>query len=107
LRDEDAGGLLRPEGDRPRRRARRVERHVEQAQELEERRFRDLVEAEEQVLAEEREQLDERDPRVARVEVGPLRRVDRDALHELVAELLVRAVVEDRLWKRHQLRANG
>ena len=84
-----------------------IKHDVEQPQELELRRLRDLVEAEEDVLAEEREQLDQRDPGVARIEVRPLGRVDGDAADELVAELLVGAVVEDGLRERHQTRANG
>ena len=49
---------------------------------------RDLVEPEEQALAEVRDQLEERDAGVARAQVGPLRHVDRDPGAQLVAQLL-------------------
>ena len=70
------------------------------------RRVGDLVEAVEQVLAEEGEQLDQRDAGVARVVVGPLRRVDGDAGDQLVAQLGVGAVVEDRGAQRHRAHAS-
>jgi hypothetical protein len=78
-----------------------VQGHVQQAQELQPGRLGDLVEAEEQVLAQEGDELQQGDPRVARVVVRPLRVVDGDAADQLVAELLPGAVVQDRCGERH------
>ena len=91
------------EHDHRARRHRGAHRNAQQLEVRELGGLGNLVEAEEQVLAEKREQLDERDAGIARVVIGPLRRVDRNAPHQLVAELLVRPVVEDRRWKRHAL----
>ena len=70
------------------------ERDAEQREELEPVPLRDLVRAVEQVLGQEREQLEQRDAGVALVEVRPLRVVDRDARQRLVDEVLVRARVD-------------
>ena len=60
-----------------------------------------LVDLPEQVVGEEREQLDERDARVAFVEIGPLRGIDGDPFEHLVPKVLVVAVVDGWQQKRH------
>src|SRR5262245_34167643 len=63
-----------------------------------------LVDLPEQGFGHEPEQLEKRDARVAAVEIGPLRRIDRDPPDEFVSELLIAAVVEDWLCQWHTRR---
>lgn len=55
----------------------------------------------EQVVGKEREQLDERDARVAFIEIGPLRCIDGDPFEHLFQKVPVVAVVDAWQRKRH------
>ena len=79
-----------------------AQRDPEQGEELRPVALRDLVGAVDQRLGQEGEQLEQRDARVAVVEVGPLRVVDRDPGQRLVDEVLVAAGLDDRRgWSSH------
>ena len=96
-----AGGLAGVEGDQARSAPRRVRRHLEQVQQPQAGLVRDLVEAEQQALAEVRQELEQGDAGITRRVVGPLGRVDRNPRHELREDLVVAPVVEDRRGHGH------
>src|SRR6266545_3918740 len=90
-------------GDRHQADSRRrgLQRDAEHGEELQPVGFRDPVAAVEQVLGEEREQVDDGDARVAGVEVRPLWSMDRDARLGLGDQLVEGPVVENRNGNRH------
>ncbi len=71
-----------------------VERDTQQRKKFSAVAIGNLVAPVEQVLRQEREDFQERDPRVAGVEVGPFRIVDGNARERFVQQLLVLAVVK-------------
>ena len=83
------------------RRLRRLEADADQVEEGEEVLLRHLVEPVDDHLRHPGIQLEQRDARVRRVVVGPLRAVARDEAHGLVHDLLPRAVVEIRNRQGH------
>src|SRR5262249_9589197 len=80
--------------DQPARRRSGLQRNTKQRQELAPVSFRNLVAAIQQVLGEEREDLDDRDTRIALVEVRPLGIVHGDARQHLVQQFLVTSIVK-------------
>ena len=83
---------------------RRIELHPDQLQELDVAAFRHPVQLVQLQLGQPGEQLEQRDSRVALVEVCPLRRVARDPLAREAEEILKGAGVEDRRFERHRQR---
>ena len=102
-RDQDR--LLRrrgkPEADLCGRAAGRGQAHPQELQQRDVQLVRDAVDAIDEHLGHPREQLDERDPGVRHVVLGPLGAGPMDTQARLVDELLEVAVVEDDLGKRH------
>ena len=80
---------------------------TKQAQKLDLRRVRDLIEPVAKRLAKVGEKLEQRDARIALVVIGPLRRIERDPLDQLVTQLIKGTVVEDRADQGHDGATSG
>ena len=96
------GRAGQPERDVGPGRRRREHPEPDELEELDVVAVRDAVQPVQELIGHEREELDERDARVAHVVVGPLRGEERDAPLRLVDEVLERAVVEPRGGQGHR-----
>ena len=99
--------VLEREGHVRHRGAGRVPLAAHHLQERDQPLLGDLVDLEQQLLAHEGEQLGQRHPRVAVVEVGPLRGEGGDAAPDLGDDVLELSVVEIRGHERHGFRLPG
>lgn len=87
--------LLGGDGQQHRGRPGGPRSYAEQPEELHLGRVGDLVEPEQQRLAQEGEEFQQRDARIGLVVIGPFRVVHRDPAQQLLPQLVVAAVVED------------
>lgn len=95
------------EPDQRARRARRPQLDTEQVEERDVVLVGDLVESVDEQVGHPRRQLDERDPRVGRIVVRPLRRVARDHRDGFLDNVVEGAVVELRRWDHGDLVERG